>query len=102
MLLHWRRITLHAVFLHHILAHVIADQDYAHQAEEEPAMMHAHRGFGCILLIAILVIGPMGAAYAQSTPAQEVLTWNEIAMKAAVAGGHDPRQAARLSRGAPY
>src|SRR5262247_3207473 len=58
-------------------------------------MMHARRVFGCVLLIAILAIGLMGAAYAQSAPAQEVLTWNETAVKASAAGGQTPVQVTR-------
>jgi hypothetical protein len=57
--------------------------------------MHTRRVFGCILLIAILAISLVAAAQAQSSSAQEVLTWNETTMKAAVTGGHDPRQVTR-------
>jgi hypothetical protein len=58
-------------------------------------MMHEFRVSGSVLLTGILLIGLMVAVHAQPAAANEVLTWNETALKAAAAGGQTPVQVTR-------
>ena len=53
-------------------------------------MMHDRRVFGSTILIGFLVIGLMRVAHAAPAAANEVLTWNETALKAVAAGGQNP------------
>jgi hypothetical protein len=52
-------------------------------------MLHNRRVFGSTILIGFLVVGLMRVAQASPASANEVLKWNETAVKAAVAGGQD-------------
>ena len=57
-------------------------------------MTYVRRVFSSAILIAALVAGLMSVAQA-APAANEVLTWNETAVKAVAAGGQDPRQRTR-------
>jgi hypothetical protein len=52
-------------------------------------MVHYRRVFGSTILIGFLVLSLMRVAHAAPATANEVLTWNEIAVKAAAANGQD-------------
>jgi PAP2 superfamily/Vanadium chloroperoxidase N-terminal domain len=52
-------------------------------------MVHDRRVFGSIVLIGFLVFGLMRVADVAPAAANEVLKWNETAVKAATAGGQD-------------
>lgn len=55
-------------------------------------MTYVRRVFSSAILIAALVAGLMSVAQA-APAANEVLTWNETAVKAVAAGGQDPASA---------
>jgi hypothetical protein len=57
--------------------------------------MHVCRVFTRVLLIAILLIGLMAAAHVPPAAANEVLTWNETALKAVTANGQNGVQITR-------
>ena len=52
-------------------------------------MMHDRRIVGSTVLIGFLVVGLIQVAHAAPAAANEVLKWNETAVKAAAAGGQD-------------
>jgi hypothetical protein len=52
-------------------------------------MVHDHQVFGSVVLIGFLVFGLMRVADVAPAAANEVLKWNETAVKAATAGGQD-------------
>src|ERR671924_1908570 len=58
-------------------------------------MRHDRRVSSSIVLIAFLVLGLMRVARAAPAAANEVLTWNEIALKAVAANGQGPVQVTR-------
>jgi hypothetical protein len=58
-------------------------------------MMHDRRLFGSAVLTGILIVALLAAAHSPPVAANEVLTWNEIAVKAVVAGGQNPVQRTR-------
>src|SRR5262245_11948221 len=58
-------------------------------------MMHVRRVFLNLTLTGILLIGLIEAAHAPPVAANEVLTWNETAVKSAAAGGQTPVQVTR-------
>jgi hypothetical protein len=55
-------------------------------------MMHARRVFGSVPLTSLLLVGLLITAHAPSAAANEVLTWNETALKVVAAGGQNPVQ----------
>jgi hypothetical protein len=50
-------------------------------------MSHGRRILASSVLTALLVVGLLAAAHTPLAAANEVLTWNETAVKAAAAGG---------------
>jgi hypothetical protein len=60
-----------------------------HEAEEERPMSRRWL-LGSTVLIGILVVGLVTATHAAPAAANEVLTWNETAVKVALAGGQSP------------
>jgi hypothetical protein len=58
-------------------------------------MRHTRRIFRSSVLLGILIMVLMAATYAPPAAANEVLTWNEIAVKVALAGGQNPVQITR-------
>ena len=58
-------------------------------------MRHNRRVFAKAVLTSVLLICLTAAAHAQPTTANEVLAWNETAVKASVAGGQAPLQVTR-------
>jgi hypothetical protein len=58
-------------------------------------MGHRCRAFRCTLLAGLLVVGLLAAAPAPPAAANEVLTWNETAVKAATANGQNTIQMTR-------
>jgi Vanadium chloroperoxidase N-terminal domain len=58
-------------------------------------MTHNRRVLGSAVLSGMLVIGLMAAAYAAPAGTNEVLAWNETALKAASSGGQNPLQVTR-------
>ena len=52
-------------------------------------MVHDRRVFGSTVLIGFLVLGLMRVAHSAPAAANEVLKWNETAVKAVAAGGQD-------------
>ena len=64
-------------------------------AQEDRNMITGCRVFGGAILAGILLIGLLAPAHAQPSPANEVLKWNETALKAISAGGQNPIQGTR-------
>jgi hypothetical protein len=58
-------------------------------------MVHERRVFSSTVLIGFLVLGLMRVAHAAPAAANEVLTWNETALKAVAANGQGPVQVTR-------
>jgi hypothetical protein len=58
-------------------------------------MIYDRRVFGSTVLPGILVVCLMAVAHTPPATANEVLTWNETAVKAATAGGQNPLQVTR-------
>jgi hypothetical protein len=58
-------------------------------------MVHNCRVFGSIALIGFLVLGLTWLAYTPPADANEILAWNETALKAAAAGGQNAVQISR-------
>jgi hypothetical protein len=61
-------------------------------------MVHDRRVFGSTALIGFLVFGLMWVVHAAPAAANEVLTWNETAVKAVLAGDRAPSSARARSR----
>jgi hypothetical protein len=58
-------------------------------------MRHTRRVIASAVLTSLLLVCLTAAAHAQATPANEVLTWNETAVKASTAGGQNTIQLSR-------
>jgi Vanadium chloroperoxidase N-terminal domain len=58
-------------------------------------MVHDRRVFSSTVLVGFLVLGLMRVAHAAPAAANEVLTWNETALKAVAANGQGPVQVTR-------
>ena len=65
------------------------------EVKKEHTTIHSRRGLGSAALTGVLVVGLLAAAYAQPAATNEVLKWNETALKAAAAGGQNPLQVTR-------
>jgi hypothetical protein len=62
---------------------------------QQKSPMRNHRGRGRAVLTGMLVAGLLAAAAMQATAANEVLTWNETALKIGRADGQHPTQLTR-------
>jgi hypothetical protein len=89
-------ITVQSVLSHELLAQFAERAPlYDQENQKDRLMDYHHRAFRRTLLTGLLIVGLLASAHAPSAAANEVLTWNETALKAVAAGGQNPVQISR-------